>query len=288
MPRIAIEYDTEDQSTYIEQVASMVSKVGFESALISSEQIINGGLQGFDAVIFPGGLGAFYGLRNYEDFGDAVRYFVANGGGYMGVCGGAYVAGLSISETLKSICPRTLGLIDAKIVSPPWIKFWQQYQDAQGKRVVVTCKVTDVPHPIIAGYEGQTLELVYSGGPLIKEIGSSVTPLLTYVDSIMPPGDVALCCSVFGKGRVVISSPHPETPWEPELVGTGCQEWLYQSMVSWVSQPESYFNLPFLPWKVKRVGLPYPLIPAAVALGLGIVGTVSVAEALKRKPVTWT
>lgn len=287
MTRIAIEYDTEDQSTYIGQVQNMVSKLGFDSEFISSEQIIEGGLQEFDALIFPGGMGAFYGLRNWVEFGDAVRYFVANGGGYMGICGGAYVAGISISEVLKSICPRTLGLIDAKIISPPWIKFWQQYQDAQGERVSVACQISEEPHPITEPNHGKLINLVYSGGPLIKEIGPSVTPLLIYVDDLMPPGDVALCCSVFGRGRVVISSPHPETPWGPELVGEGCQEWLYQNMVSWVSQPESYFSLPFLPWKVKRVGLPYPLVPAAVALGLGIVGTVGMAEALKRKPVTW-
>lgn len=287
MPRIAIELDTPDQESFVPQVQSIVSKVGFDSELISSEQIISGELSRFDAVIFPGGMGAFYGLRNWVDFGEAVRYFVANGGGYMGVCGGAYVAGLSISESLKIICPRALGLIDAKIINPPWIKLWQQYRDAQGERVAVTCQISDEPHPIIEPNQGQLIDLVFSGGPLIKEIGPSVTPLLTYVDGLMPPGNVALCCSVFGKGRVVISSPHPEAPWGPEHVGEGCQEWLYRNMIAWVSQPEGGFNFPFLPWKIKRVGLPYPLFPTVIGLGLGIAATVSLAQALKRKPVTW-
>ncbi|MBA7632863.1 hypothetical protein ES703_40418 [subsurface metagenome] len=60
--RIAIELDTDDQLSYIPQVQGMVQKSGFTSEILSSEQIINGELFGFDAVIFPGGMGAFYGL----------------------------------------------------------------------------------------------------------------------------------------------------------------------------------------------------------------------------------
>lgn len=235
MKAIAIEYDTGDQASYIPQVQSMVSKLGFTSEILSSEQIINGELFGFDGLIFPGGMGAFYGLRNYEGFGDAIRYFVANGGGYAGICGGAFVAGLSMTEALRSYCPATLGIIDAKIASPPWIRYIRQYREATGERVAVTCKITDEPHPIVEPYQGQTIDIVYSAGPVIKEIGPGVISLLTYINDIMPPGGVALCCSIFGKGRVVISSPHPETPWGEELVGTGSQEWLYLNMLSWVS-----------------------------------------------------
>ena len=177
--RIGIELDTSDQLSYIPQVENLVEKAGFTSEILSSEQIIAGELFNFDAVIFPGGMGAFYGLRKYDDFDDAVRYFVANGGGYMGVCGGAYVAGLRMTETLYSYCPRTLGLMDVKAVSPPWIKFATQYRQATGERVAVTCKITDEPHPIIAPHQGEDMCIVYSGGPLIREIGPEVIPLLT-------------------------------------------------------------------------------------------------------------
>jgi len=283
MAHIAIEFDTPDQESYIPQVERLVSDLGFTSELLSSEQIIAGELFDFDVVIFPGGMGAFYGLRNYKEFDDAIRYFVANGGGFMGICGGAYVAGLRMSETLYSYCPRTLGLIDTKISSPPWIKYITQYRRATEERVPVTCKVTEEAHPIVSPKEGETISIVYSGGPLITEIAPEVTPLLTYVNDIMPPGDVALCCTVFGKGRVVISSPHPETPWGEELVNGGCQEWLYLNMLSWVSEPEPRFYFPFLPWLVKKRLIPYPTIPTSIALGLGIVSTWGVTQIAKRK-----
>lgn len=283
MKTIAIEYDTPDQLSYIPQVQNLVSKLGFTSEILSSEQIINGDLFGFDGLIFPGGLGAFYGLRNYKGFDDAVRYFVANGGGYMGVCGGAFVAGLSMTEALRSYCPNTLGLIDAAIASPPWIRYIRQYREATGERVVVTCKITEEPHPIVEPYQGQTIDIVYSGGPLIRDIGPDVIPLLTYIDDIMPLGDVALCCSIFGKGRVVISSPHPETPWGEELVNSGCQEWLYLNMIDWVSQPEETAYYPFLPWEIKKRVIPYPAIPLGGALVIGVITTLATVGLLKQK-----
>lgn len=281
--RIGIECDTDDQLSFVPQVVNLVSKLGFTPEILSSEQILAGELFDFDAVIFPGGLGGFYGLRQYEGFDDAVRYFVANGGGYMGVCAGAYVAGLRMTEFLYSYCPKTLGLIDAKIVSPPWIRYIGEYREAAGERVLVTCRVTDESHPIVTPHQDQTIDIVYSGGPLIREIGPDVTPLLTYVDDIMLPGDVALCCSVFGKGRVVICSPHPETPWGEDLVNTGCQEWLYLNMISWVSQPEERAYFPFQPWELKKRILPYPAAPAALVFGIGALATLGLTQLAKRR-----
>lgn len=280
--KIAIEYDTEDQASYTPQVENMVAKLGFIPETISSDQIINGGLIGFDAVIFPGGAGAFYGLRNYKDFGEAVRYFVASGGGFMGVCGGAIVAGVRLSALYHSYCPKTLNLIDVRAASPPWMKFIQEYQEAAGERVRVTCKITDAPHPVVNQHEGELVDIVYSSGPLMDELDPGVVPLFTYVNDIMPPGSVAGCCSAFGKGRVLLSGPHPETPWGEDLIDSGCQEWLYLNMLSWVSEPEETYSLPFLPWSNKGMA-PWPAIPASIAFGFGAVTTLGLTKLKGKK-----
>jgi len=86
--RIAIELDTEDQLSYIPQVQGMVEKLGFTSEILSSEQIIQGELFKFDAVIFPGGMGAFYGLREYEGFPEAIRYLSLMAGAIWASAGG--------------------------------------------------------------------------------------------------------------------------------------------------------------------------------------------------------
>ncbi|MBA7644272.1 hypothetical protein ES703_52014 [subsurface metagenome] len=285
MPKkVAIDINTEDQLDFLPQVVRMVEKAGLKAIVLSAEDILNGELFNYDILLEPGGMGGFYGLRQYEAFNDAVRYFVANGGGYMGICAGAYVAGLRMTPFLYSYCPRTLGLIDAKIISPPFIRYISEYQEAAGERVSVTCKITDEPHPIVTPNEGQVIDIVYSAGPLIRELGPDVTPLLTYVDGIMTPGDVALCCSVFGKGRVVICSPHPETPWGEDLVNGGCQEWLYLNMISWVSQPEEKVYFPFPPWELGKRFLPYPAAPAAFIFGLGVLATLGLVQIAKKRP----
>lgn len=287
MPKkIAIVQDTEDQLPALPLIEKLVSNLGFTSEVLSSEQVMLGELidSAFDAAIFPGGpVGSFYGLRVYKGFGDAVRYFVANGGGYIGVCGGAYIAGLTMSELLRSYCPRTLGLMDVKTGSPTWIRyFWEYRRVVEGERVPITCKVTDEFHPVIESYQGQTIEIGYSGGPIIRDIGFGVTPLLTYVDDLLPPGDVACCCSIFGKGRVVISSPHPEPPWGTEEVN-GYQEWLYYNMIKWASEPEPKAYFPFLPWEVEKRLIPYPVVPTSIALGMGMIGFYGLGQLWKRK-----
>ena len=77
---------------------------GMEVRIITTSDIANGCLDSLDAIIFPGGSGS----RQYLNLGhknhDRIRNFVANGGGALGICAGAYLftntpdyASLSIS-----------------------------------------------------------------------------------------------------------------------------------------------------------------------------------------------
>jgi glutamine amidotransferase-like uncharacterized protein len=65
---------------------------GFQSSLITAKEIQNGNLSNFDVVLFPGGSGT----ATKELLGDNgiknVEKFVKSAGGYVGICGGAYLA----------------------------------------------------------------------------------------------------------------------------------------------------------------------------------------------------
>lgn len=79
---------------------------------LTAEQIRAGALTGLDLLIHPGGSGGEQG-RNLEEPGrEKIRGFVREGGGFIGICAGAYLAsahypGRSICSTQKSSTPST-------------------------------------------------------------------------------------------------------------------------------------------------------------------------------------
>lgn len=271
MTRLAIEYDTEDQAGYLPQVESLMAELGIETQRVNCYDIIRGALQGFDAVTFPGGLGAFEGSRIYGDnFAKAVQFFVASGGGYLGICGGAYIAGRGIPYVFALYSRSSLNLIDIKTDTPPMVQFIQGYRQLQEERLAASCDISQISHPITEWHEGERVDLVYSGGPVIEEYGSSVTPLAWYYDDVLTEarGKVALACSQFGKGRVVVSGPHPEAPWGAGVdIGEPCCKWLYQAMVSYVIEPEIEAVFPLIPWSQAKP-LPSPIAPLSLGGGM--------------------
>ena len=63
--------------------------------------------------------------------------------------------------------------------------------------------LADVHHPVIAGCR-KKMKIWYENGPAIRP-GRGVETLALYDD-----GSAAVVCATFGKGSVVIFSPHPE------------------------------------------------------------------------------
>lgn len=268
MTRVAIEFDTEDQAGYLPQVESLMAELGIETQRLNCYEIIAGALHGFDALTFPGGVGACEGLRIYGDnFAKAVQFFVASGGGYLGMCGGAYVAGRGIPYVFALYTRNSLNLIDMRTKAPPMVQFIQGYRQLQEERLAASCDISQIGHPITEWHEGERVDLVYSGGPLLEECGPSVTPLAWYYDDVLSEaaGKVALACSQFGKGRVVVSGPHPEAPWGAGInIGEPCCKWLYQAMVRYVIEPEPEAVFPIIPWSQVK-----PLVSPIVPLSLG-------------------
>lgn len=58
--------------------------------LVSPEDIHDSAMGRFDVVVFPGGSGKKQGAAIGEDDRKAVRDFVRGGGGYVGICAGAF------------------------------------------------------------------------------------------------------------------------------------------------------------------------------------------------------
>ena len=86
---------------------------GVEITDVSDEEILWGALDRFDAVFYPGSIGSMMAVEKFgKEYRSIVRRFVYDGGRYIGVCGGCYVAadktplrnaeGLMIKGTLRN------------------------------------------------------------------------------------------------------------------------------------------------------------------------------------------
>ncbi|MDO4587667.1 MAG: BPL-N domain-containing protein [Planctomycetia bacterium] len=170
---------------------------------ISPEEIRQGELRHFDVVIFPGGTGSDQSQAIGEEGWKELRRFLNEGGGYFGTCAGAYLA-LTKNRADGS-------LIDAKLKSDEW---------ERGK-AILKIELSQEGTKILGDHPG-LLDIHYENGPILTEAHNpNLTPYITLAyfrsevaDNDTPTGiqtdSPAIVAGKYGKGRVIISSPHPE------------------------------------------------------------------------------
>ena len=170
---------------------------------VTPEQIQTGTLTNFDVVIFAGGSGSKQAEALGENGRAQVQEFVARGGGYIGICAGAYLACSGFSWGLK--------IIDARTVSPKW-------QRGSG---TVKMELSDRGRDILGERAGQ-FDIRYVNGPIVKPAGEDslpdFEPLAFFRTELAKNGSPvgvmvdspAIFAGDFHQGRVLCISPHPE------------------------------------------------------------------------------
>lgn len=171
--------------------------------IVKGPEIAGGILKDFDVVIFSGGSGSKQAAGIGEKGREEVQKFVREGGGYIGICGGAYLACSGFSWGL--------GILNAKTVSSKWMRGRAEVQievTPEGQ------KITSIP--------ARQQEIHYANGPIIKpgerEDLPAYQPLAIFRSEVAendsPKGAMvnspAWARAAYGKGRVFMSSPHPE------------------------------------------------------------------------------
>ncbi|TWT77870.1 hypothetical protein Pla123a_16680 [Posidoniimonas polymericola] len=193
-----------------------------EAERITAAQINAGGLDDFDVLVHPGGSASGQAKALGEDGRARVRAFVEGGGGYLGVCAGAYLATNDYSWSL--------GLIDAKVVDR---RHW-----ARGKGEV-TLKLSPAAAEFFAAPSGE-LQLRYAQGPLLgrREWDDPAVPnyeSLALFDTEIAKngapkgvmaGTSAIVRAEHGAGRVFCYSPHPELTKGRDAMIPRAVEWL--------------------------------------------------------------
>ena len=185
---------------------------GSSVTVLGPQEVGTTDLTTFDVVVFPGGSGSGQSKAIGEAGRANVVRFVANGGGYVGICAGAYLA--------CSGFDWGLGLLNAKTVSSKW-KRGRAYLDSE---------LLPEGQSIFGSVDG-CFQVRYVNGPVIQPDSkphiAPYQPLILFrtevAENDSPAGlminSPAQAIGTFGEGRVFISSPHPEaTPGLEHLI----------------------------------------------------------------------
>jgi putative intracellular protease/amidase len=184
---------------------------GFEVQLVTGEDIRAGKLKDFRVLIQPGGSGSGQAKDLGEEGRAKVKDFVKNGGGYIGICAGAYLASRSYDWSLH--------ILDAEVVDRAhWARGTGDVElklSPKGKEFF--------------GAKAEKVTVYYGQGPLLTPGKDDSIPdyedLATYETEIhskggaqpgVMKGTTAAARGSYGSGRVFCFSPHPEKTDSPE------------------------------------------------------------------------
>lgn len=169
---------------------------------LDEADIIEGRLSNYSILIIPGGRTQLLYSALKEEGLKNIKEYVKNGGGYIGICAGAYLAAplVNIPGT-----PPGLGIIDIEN---------KRISDYGIRSIEIKNE-----HFIIKGYSNR-ISIYYQNGPLMMPKNSDISVLATYDEEKF----AAIVVSKYGKGDVVLFSPHPEGSSkhnvDPEKIGT--------------------------------------------------------------------
>jgi len=167
---------------------------------------------GLDVIIVPGGSSAAKADLLKASGIQAIRDFVGNGGGYVGICGGAYFA--SKGFPLDIVNEEA---IHGEIDSGEYAGEETSYRGFGDVRIVIS----DAGREIFPDVD--EVSVSFTSGPVFSKLkrqrlSVDCIPLAFFTTEIweLPSqrgtmlGTGSICASRFRKGRVILFSPHPE------------------------------------------------------------------------------
>lgn len=222
----------------------------FNVTLIDRPEVLGYGralnTDNYDVVVI-GASGRQYFHALQEEWRTNMKQFLKDGGGYLGICGGANAASQG-QETPDSLLGSIITQGALKIaniyINDDQTQEWQYlWKDAGEDHIPIALTLDRSTHPLFAGYPLETRSLTYGGGPgmypahapdpclgdlvplaIFLEEPSTVAPLHYYCYSqgawgIQQPiitdiqGQYAVISTQYNNSsRVILFSPHPEIP----------------------------------------------------------------------------
>jgi glutamine amidotransferase-like uncharacterized protein len=203
----------------LNNIERIAKSAGHLFTRFKGEQLRGHHLRDADVVVFPGGSGSGE-ARGIGDEGLAiVRRFIQNGGGYVGICAGAYLGTCKYSWGLKVCNVQTV-------------------DSAHWKRGTGDVKVqlTDEGRKIFGEVREEFL-IRYANGPLLGPSTMHDLPGFKVLaefrselaENGAPTGVMihtpAIVSGEFGRGRLILLSPHAEHKEQTEFIIVRALNW---------------------------------------------------------------
>jgi glutamine amidotransferase-like uncharacterized protein len=195
--------------------------MGHSVVRLNAQDFQAGSLDTFDIICMPGGDMYLYASELGEQGIDRLLEFIRGGGGYIGICGGAYFAGESVYWRGSRLSMRSLGLFSGAAVGP--LNDVVQYPQ-YGMCDVISAGTNH----ILNSYLPDTSSILYYWGPAFAlNHDTTVITLATYdIDQlpdtstvVIPKEDLkdkhqellsAMLVGNYASGRFFLTGVHPE------------------------------------------------------------------------------
>ncbi len=214
---------------------------GISHERITAETINTGDLSGrYQALYFPGGYAYYYKMAIDQNGVENIKDFVRNGGGYLGICAGAYFACDSVIWEEDGKIDYPLDLFDGLAVGAiDAIAPWDDY---------TMTTVNLHPDNPINQFEPSYEIMLYYGGPYFSP--HATAKIDTVGGWAVWHDEPAIINFTVDSGRVLLIGPHPEieedldrdsTDFAQELEDAGSDWPFLWSAVDWLlGRPISY------------------------------------------------
>lgn len=256
-----------------------------DAAVLSSGELGVGATRRYRMLVAPGGWAAVRMVDVTPTGDEAIRQFVSSGGGYVGLCAGAYWAVNTVSFATVATggrgsfntaadyrqYPYDVGLFNGSAVGPfgwtPW---------AGGTQLNFEPARINVSNPVMAAAKLPTkTRFVYGGGPVFRPSGG-MSDYQVWATAIAPPGtrprvatgrgEPTVVRFSYGAGPVVLFSYHPDVLIHSRRDGVTLHQYYNENRIHWKRGGQSFAQINKDSWNILhaafQVSMAQPVTPA--------------------------
>lgn len=236
-------------------LGNMFEWMGATVIWVDGPSIRSGILNTLDILAFPGGSMASYALNLTEIGMNHIRQFIANGGSYFGICGGALFA-----TQYLGLCSGSWNQNIPGISSSIYLIEMTVNQDSTG--------------PDLSTEPVSYMTLYWGSSYFTPTDPNSIIPIMSYQGNDEP----GMFVTNYGSGTVFVSSPHPEYEEGDQRDGTPQYDYL--------NDPDTEWDLLYkvTEWLIATspAVLPHPLagLPGILIIGIPLAVIIAVSGIL--------